>query len=778
MATIQNLNFNPTSISGCALWLDASDRNTLSLVGTLVNQWNDKSGNERNATAIVSPTYSGNSIVFNGSATGFTTSLSASTNVESGFIVAQCANIGGSNTILGGGNILSGGRQFRIATNIIQTIKQDVEAVLATGASLSNNTVFLLEYVNNGTTLTHYNNGSSYASGSSLAYSAGITTSIGRRSDTQESYNGSINEIIVYSTALSNTQRQQVEGYLAWKWGLQGSLPVTHPYYYAPPNSAGLVYPMGLRIPAPIQSFSSSSNAFVFFNPRSITGCSLWLDAADTSQLVFTGANVTTWRDKSGNGYNATGYGATTYSVFNTAQNGINLNGVNTYFNYTGGSAINNTPNLSAFVVATFNSATPSSARLLGFGDTDWNSQSNAVAFTRYGGANQIVYERALVPTPSLTFTLPLQFVGSIVFNSSSINQFVNGSSNASSSSSFASFNYSLYNVGRFSGGGLNWNGMICEVIAYNASLSTSQRQQVEGYLAWKWGLQTSLPSNHPFKNNPPGLTIPIPVFTTRFFQQTFFSPKNISGLALWLDATDPNGDTTSLSNNATVSTWFDKSGIANNGTGGAASFQLNRLNNLPGIVFNGSTSYTLAKPGSLSTGQSQGSSMFVIVQSTNSSPAEQGIFAQSPATPGACDRTGRILFFSGNSTRVEGTMYCTFARTSNAYTLNQTNLYSDLYTNTGVGSYLHNTFVNGNPFSLTSASITGANTSAFIAQVGALNVVSTNLVGTIFEVIYYTNTLTTAQRQNIEGYLAWKWGLQGSLPATHPFKNFAPPPN
>ena len=49
---------------------------------------------------------------------------------------------------------------------------------------------------------------------------------------------------------------------------------------------------------------------------------------------------------------------------------------------------------------------------------------------------------------------------------------------------------------------------------------------------------------------------------------------------------------------------------------------------------------------------------------------------------------------------------------------------------------------------------------------------------GTMFEIIGYNTSLTTNQRQSVEGYLAWKWGLQGSLPATHPFKNFAPPPN
>ena len=33
-------------------------------------------------------------------------------------------------------------------------------------------------------------------------------------------------------------------------------------------------------------------------------------------------------------------------------------------------------------------------------------------------------------------------------------------------------------------------------------STFNSNRQIVEGYLAWKWGLQTSLPSDHPYNSN------------------------------------------------------------------------------------------------------------------------------------------------------------------------------------------------------------------------------------------------------------------------------------
>jgi hypothetical protein len=48
------------------------------------------------------------------------------------------------------------------------------------------------------------------------------------------------------------------------------------------------------------------------------------------------------------------------------------------------------------------------------------------------------------------------------------------------------------------------WNGDMAEILVFNSSLTAFQRQQVEGYLAWKWNLHGTLPASHPFKNAPP----------------------------------------------------------------------------------------------------------------------------------------------------------------------------------------------------------------------------------------------------------------------------------
>jgi hypothetical protein len=81
---------------------------------------------------------------------------------------------------------------------------------------------------------------------------------------------------------------------------------------------------------------------------------------------------------------------------------------------------------------------------------------------------------------------------------------FVNGRAGTTVAST-GNFAYRVYNIGNSlrEENLVWWNGFIGEVIVYNSALSTRERQQVEGYLAYKWGLRVSLPTNHPYKNIP-----------------------------------------------------------------------------------------------------------------------------------------------------------------------------------------------------------------------------------------------------------------------------------
>ncbi|MFM6254862.1 MAG: hypothetical protein ACKPEQ_37975, partial [Dolichospermum sp.] len=49
-----------------------------------------------------------------------------------------------------------------------------------------------------------------------------------------------------------------------------------------------------------------------------------------------------------------------------------------------------------------------------------------------------------------------------------------------------------------------HWFGIVAEIIVINSAVTTTVRQFIEGYFAWKWELTANLANNHPFKFNPP----------------------------------------------------------------------------------------------------------------------------------------------------------------------------------------------------------------------------------------------------------------------------------
>lgn len=71
--------------------------------------------------------------------------------------------------------------------------------------------------------------------------------------------------------------------------------------------------------------------------------------------------------------------------------------------------------------------------------------------------------------------------------------------SNASSSPLIPSLTFN----GTFLGGEFS-DCEIAEVFMFQPVLTTLQRQKVEGYLAWNYGLQSNLDSNHPYRNSYP----------------------------------------------------------------------------------------------------------------------------------------------------------------------------------------------------------------------------------------------------------------------------------
>jgi hypothetical protein len=73
--------------------------------------------------------------------------------------------------------------------------------------------------------------------------------------------------------------------------------------------------------------------------------------------------------------------------------------------------------------------------------------------------------------------------------------------------------------------------------------LSTSNRQLVEGYLAWKWGLQANLPLDILIRQRhllTYKLTLVFPIPTILPGVGKYFDPRKAGTCRLWLDAADP----------------------------------------------------------------------------------------------------------------------------------------------------------------------------------------------------------------------------------------------
>jgi len=253
-----------------ALWLDADDASTITLNGSNVSQWNDKSGNDQHvvqATASAQPLYD---------ATGFNSKPSlffdasndvmacATTNVSSqgdlfyGAAFQMLSDTAAWRPIVGtdegendanGGTLLLQRMSSRSEIGIHDSGRKD------TGNTYSVQVTDLFEPRiatvgrNGGTngdggTITVTATGPSqptYITQATQTWSTDEVTSriqIGGRQQNGTGWaNAYISEVIVCNADLSTADRQKLEGYLAWKWGLESDLPAGHPYKTTPPTA-------------------------------------------------------------------------------------------------------------------------------------------------------------------------------------------------------------------------------------------------------------------------------------------------------------------------------------------------------------------------------------------------------------------------------------------------------------------------------------------------------------------------------------------------------------
>jgi hypothetical protein len=503
------------------------------------------------------------------------------------------------------------------------------------------------------------------------------------------------------------------------------------------------------------------------FSPSSISGCKLWLDGADLTSLfqntagstpvTTTGQVVQLWKDKSGTGNNASSSSSSmTYGTSNVNFPGSQTTGLS----------------LSPTLLPT------------GTTDSTWffliNTTSTGVMvfFAQGGGAdlkqfylagNNLQSDKSGVG--GISGSTAVNTGANIIFSCLQKNSATAELTGWQNGNQFATMSYS-FNVGTPTAatigtdlGSYAYTGYIAEIIVYNSSLSITDRQNVEGYLAQKWSA-TGLPTGHPglsqtlFSATPAlrslgGLTSTLIITSIPYY--TTFNPINLGNLALWLDASQ---DTTA--NGVSIASLIDRSGNGNSLTpSGTISAATNFLQ--------GRTVYNF------------GSS-----RASKTNFPWQTSFTQIVLVKCA---TGNWL-----SSLVSGGAYLSYIFAGNYNLINVNNFFNPLdsvaaqgtsvftYAADGVSSWVilslgyQSGATSASNYTINGTVRTTATSTAVSSAISGTNQLWLNGNGSfsfdtgtyVAEMMHYNAVLTNTQRQQVESYLAQKWGLLPVLPVGH----------
>lgn len=786
IGTSKNISgFEPRTVPGCLLWLDGADSNTISIQYGGVWIWYDKSGGNRNfgafnTGAVVS--YSNNGITLPGTSglsnafLAYTASTAFDLTNFTFFIVAKSNSATISNQTVFGARGTSAvyntteGFGFYMDSNTAYRFYTTAAISVSEGIGVPS----LFSFQSGSTVVNQWFNGSPALTNGVTGLSARVSNGLGFAIGAEWQGTGygnivataTVYEVLVYNNVLTTTQRQTVEGYLAQKWGL-------------------------------------ASASFV---PTSIGGCTTWYDMADPSKWQTSNAFMSNILDKSGsgnhllisgianscnspvlgsiNGLPAMMFGYTNQSNSNSVSLAYTTNsimaGPQTIFcvaMYTGYPAVAATAGYAMWFIDN-----ASGQRQCFMNNTGSTTTFNSNTLT-YFEANSATYY-AMPALQTRGSNIPFLIECSYTTSGSTL-VYGNGVASPGSATSTSTTNSQCF-IGGGNGGAQAINGCIGEFITYNFQLTTAQRQLVEAYLMTKWGIDptASLISNATTPTTIYGVSIAnqslVPIQSSNYTSNTAFAglqpfsrvfqPLDVSGCVLWLDAADGSSvNSGSITYGGTVTSWKDKSGFNNNATAsGSPIWSNNSIGQRPSMYMSNVPRFLGAfSPALVPTA---GLSVFAVAysQQTSGLTHDQRLVSMTSNTSTTNDYSAPsgIMAFDIQTNNL--TSYYNSQIISNALSANQQFVGSMVVTNSNINGWL-----TGTPFTTTNTTVSSnlaINSAAYGIGGDAWTSGAEVWYGCIGEVLVYSNALSVPQRQQVEGYLAWKWGLQANLPTTHPY--------
>jgi hypothetical protein len=523
----QRPSYTPYDIKNLGAWYDAADTGSFDLSGTSIRIWRDKSGWQNDLSACVGgelaykalPTYLSDTqevdicggffrlrnrnISLNGNLCNrphpgsFSLFMVFKPNQIAGTDVSGSAHSlfnmrsGTANRFIHMPNIVGPApnfsNQFLTYTPPVAGLPSSINI-----GSLSTNDYNILgascgfgRYVvtNNGTTTADITGSVGLGV---VQLDANTVTNVGRTTTAAEYFGGKVKEIIFYNRAVSSSERETIEYYLAEKWNLTSLLPSNHPSF----SRIGTLVADG-------------------FSPRGAPNCRFWLDAMSFYNSNYSnGQSISSWSDKSLFSSTVDISGTVTYST-SYGVPGVNLcNGV-VIGRLTPGASLS-TYQGTTFVVASVDSLSPGTPQYgvtLATGDSltvvtrnmFLRSDTSLSVANILGGTGAVLCNLSCNATTAGT-----PFIWETAFaNAALLFALCNGTFPAKSSghNSTGGFTNTRVFLGCDASAANipSWKGNIHEVLLYPSVLGDWERYNIRGYLAQKWKISNSVPFGTPY---------------------------------------------------------------------------------------------------------------------------------------------------------------------------------------------------------------------------------------------------------------------------------------
>jgi len=260
-----SLSFNIASMSGLQNWYDASDplgTGTAPGVGTAIQTWADKADTKNNATASNGygpvPTFQNDGkpyIDFKDTFYNIKTPWSWMSGSYYTVFIVTGTGVGRDGNryviLLGGGGdgrymIGQDAAWFRMPTSNFneQRISDRDKNIVLNNKSGATPEIYAINYRSDNNIYTRLTGAQVVkADGSNLVQSLNLSpnatdpiSTIGTKGNGDwVRYVGRYREILAFKGPMSESDVQKVEGYLAWKWGVNTTLPNNHPYFAKSP---------------------------------------------------------------------------------------------------------------------------------------------------------------------------------------------------------------------------------------------------------------------------------------------------------------------------------------------------------------------------------------------------------------------------------------------------------------------------------------------------------------------------------------------------------------